>query len=73
MPFDGQLQHRQAGVARRVQRGPLPGIGGRDELDLSKAQRLQGVFCQRDVRDVDGVETAAQESDSFQTQSRGFR
>jgi hypothetical protein len=28
---------------------------------------------ERDVRDVDGVETAAQEPDAFQTQSRGFR
>ncbi|MNR28199.1 hypothetical protein D3C85_1455140 [compost metagenome] len=73
MPGHRQLQHVAALLARGVQRGPLPGIGGGDELYLCQRKRLQGVLRQRDMRDVDGVETAAQKSDALQTQSRGVR
>jgi len=73
MAGDGQIQHGAALFARGVQRGALPGIGGGNELHLGQPERLQGVLSQRDMRDVDGVEAAAQEANAFQTQSRGFR
>ncbi|MNW06648.1 hypothetical protein D3C71_2030890 [compost metagenome] len=73
MTGDGQFKHGAALFAGGVQGRALPGIGGRDQLDGCQAQGLQGILRQCEVRDVDGVETAAQKADALQIQSRGVR
>ncbi|CAM3287701.1 hypothetical protein ACMA110817_06355 [Achromobacter marplatensis] len=73
MAGDRQVQHGATLLAGGVQGRALPGVGGGDQFDCRQAQGLQGVFRQGEMRDVDGVEAAAQETDAFQTQSRGVR
>lgn len=73
MAGDGQLQHGAALVLGGVQGRALPRVGRRDQLHLGQAERAQGVVGERDVRDMGGVETAAQEPDTLHTQSRGVR
>lgn len=73
MAGDGQFQHVATLFTGGVQGGALPGIGGGDEFHGRQAQGLHGILRQGQVCDVDGVETAAQETDAFQIQSRGVR
>src|SRR5690606_24622279 len=70
---DGKFDHAPSMGARRTQWRTLPGIAGRDELDLVQLKLAQCRAGQRQVRLVHRVEAAAEQADALHTQSRGWR
>ncbi|CAM5194645.1 hypothetical protein CDEF62S_06022 [Castellaniella defragrans] len=57
----GEAQHVQAVLRRGPQVAPLPGTGGRYQLDMVQRQGVEGCLRERNVGPVHRVEAAAQQ------------